>query len=78
MSYARQDRSLIAPIGRSLLVSFECGAHMVEAQKGHTTGRLAAGGLIVWAVCLAVILLGANATPAATRVLHCLARHCLG
>lgn len=78
MPSAIRDHSVVRPIGRALRLSLTTGAHMVEVQKGHAPIRLAAGGLIVWALCLGAILLGANATPAATHVLRCLARHCLG
>ena len=67
--------TLLGPLGRIVRETMAAGARMIERQDGYTPARLCLGGLVVWALCLAAMLLGAHALSLASLVRHYLAAH---
>ena len=67
--------AFFGPVGRAVRVTMDTGARMIERQEGYTPARLALGGLVVWGLCLAAMLLGAHASSVASFALRCLSAH---
>lgn len=67
--------AFFGPAGRVVRETLDAGARMIERQEGYTPARLAIGGLVVWALCLAGMLLGAQAVSLASFALRYISTH---
>lgn len=67
--------AFFGPLGRVVRGTMATGARIIERQEGYTPARLAIGGLVVWALCLAAMLLGAHAASLASLALRYFAAH---
>ncbi len=67
--------AFFGPVGRVVRGTMATGARMIERQDGYTPARLAIGSLVVWALCLAAMLLGAHAASLASLALRYFSAH---
>lgn len=67
--------AFFGPVCRVVRGTMAAGARMIERQEGYTPLRLALGGLVVWGLCLAAMLLSAHAASLASLALRYLSAH---